>query len=66
MKTYFLQLTLMEIEKKNQVSHPPPPGTKKILLHTVVVLHYRHHIQMAFLVPGGVGGEAVKILENEL
>ena len=26
---------------------PPPPVTKLILLHTVVVLHLTHHIKMA-------------------
>ena len=26
---------------------PPPPVTKLILLHTVVVLHFTHHIKTA-------------------
>ena len=43
-----------------------PPGTKKILLHTVEVLHYRHHIKMACLVPGEGRGEAVKMPQNNL
>ena len=33
----------MEIEKG--FFRCVPPGTEKILLHTVVVLHYKHHIK---------------------
>ena len=40
----------MEIEKV--FFRCVPPGTEKILLHTVVVLQYRHHIKMACLVLG--------------
>ena len=53
-KTWFLQLAFMGIEKSFFSGVlPPPPGTKKILLHTVVVLHLRHHIKMEGLVLGG-------------
>ena len=38
-----------------------PPVTKLILLHTVVVLHFTHHIKTACLV---MGGNAVKMLKN--
>ena len=44
----------------------PPPVTKLILLHTVVVLHFTHYIKMACLVTGGGGGDAVKMLKNTL
>ena len=30
-----------------EVLPPPPPVTKLILLHTVVVLHFTHHIKTA-------------------
>ena len=30
-----------------------PPVTKLILLHTIVVLHFTHHIKTAWLVTGG-------------
>ena len=33
-----------------------PPVTKLILLHTVVILHFTHHIKTACLVTGGGGG----------
>ena len=33
-----------------------PPRDQENLLRTVVVLHYRHHIRIACLVPGGGGG----------
>ena len=41
----------------------PPPVTKLTLLHTVVVLHFTHHIKTACLV---TGGNAVKMLKNTL
>ena len=39
-----------------------PHVTKLILLHTVVVLHYTHHIKMAWL----VRGKAAEMLKNNL
>ena len=47
--------------KKFYWSAFPPPVTKLILLHTVVVLHLTHHIKMAWLV---TGGNDVKMLKN--
>ena len=47
-----------------EVLSPPTPVTKIILLHTVVVLHFTHHIKTACLVTGG--GDAVKMLKITL
>ena len=37
-----------------------PPFIKQILLYTIVVLHYIHHIQMACLIKWGGGGGCQK------
>ena len=44
-------------------SSSPPPLTKLILLHTVVVSHYTHHVKVACLVRRGKAG---KMLKNKL
>ena len=38
--------------------------TKLILLHTVVVLHFIHHIKTAYLVTGGGGGGGGERCQN--
>ena len=40
------------------------PVTKLIILHTVVVLPYTHHIKMACLVTGGCGGGGGERCQN--
>ena len=48
---------IQHIENRKSLTEvlPPPPVTKLILLHTVVVLHFTHHIKTACLVTGGGG-----------
>ena len=54
LKTPFLLFNIWKIEKV--LLRCFPPVTKLILLHTVVVLHFTHHVKMACLVTGGGGG----------
>ena len=53
-------------KKKKFYWSASPPVTKLILLHTIVVLHFTHHIKTAWLVTGGGGGNDVKMLKNTL
>ena len=46
LKTLFCYLTHRNSKSFTKVL-PPPPVTKLILLHTVAVLHFTHHINMA-------------------
>ena len=47
LKTRFLLFNIKKIENVLQKSPPPAPVTKLILLHTVVVLRFTHHIKTA-------------------
>ena len=49
LKTQFLLFNIYKIEKVllKCFPPPPPPVTKLILLHTVVDLHFTHHIKTA-------------------
>ena len=55
LETQFLLFNIKKIETV-LLKCSPPPVTKLILLHTVVVLHFTHHIKTAWMVTGG-GGE---------
>ena len=62
LKTLFLLFNIKEIENVLLKCFHPPPLTKLILLHTVVVLHFTHHIKTAWMVTGGTLSKCSKTL----